>query len=115
MGEQEIIQKIADLQAELERIQAERKAKSCPEPSDEAKAKAKELNPIDDVFFVKMGESPEVCEEIISTVLQFPIKVLRVIPQNTIQNLQGRSVRLDALAEVVVKKSEGECFAHHGK
>ena len=46
-----------------------------------------------------MGESKEVCEEIISTILQFPVKVLRVVPQNTIANIQGRGVRLDAFKE----------------
>ena len=53
-----------------------------------------------------MGESPEVDEEIISTILQFPVKVLRVIPQSTIANLQGRSVRLDVLADVVRVEAE---------
>ena len=70
------------------------------EPSAEAVAQARELNPIDDIFFNKMGESAEVCEEIISAILQFPVKVLRVVPQNTIASLQGRGVRLDALADV---------------
>ena len=48
-----------------------------------------------------MGESAEVCEEIISAILQCPMKVLRVVPQNTIASLQGRGVRLDALADAI--------------
>lgn len=74
--------------------------------SDEARAQAKKQNPIDDIFFGKMGESPEVCEEIISAILQAPVKVSRVIPQNTISNLQGRGVRLDALADVYAVEAE---------
>ena len=70
------------------------------EPSAEAVAQARELGPIDDIFFNKMCESAEVCEEIISALLQFPVKVLRVVPQDTIASLQGRGVRLDALADV---------------
>ncbi|MCR5686051.1 MAG: hypothetical protein K6G81_11675 [Lachnospiraceae bacterium] len=71
------------------------------EPSPEAIAQAREMNPIDDIFFNKMGESPEVCEEIISTVLQMPVKVIKVVPQNMIASLQGRGVRLDALADTL--------------
>ena len=70
---------------------------------------ARQLNPIDDIFFNKMGESAEVCEEIISAILQYPVKVLRVIPQNTIASLQGRGVRLDALADAMpVIEAEAE-------
>ena len=101
MTEQEILGQIAMLQARLEEIRAENLRKNRAEPSEEAKAKARELNPIDDIFFNKMGESPEVCEEIISAILQFPVRVLQVIPQNTITSLQGRGVRLDALADVL--------------
>lgn len=90
----ELDMKIAALIARAEAEKPKREA------SEEALAKAKEMNPIDDIFFNKMAESAEVCEEIISAVLQVPVKVLRVIPQNTIASLQGRGVRLDALAEV---------------
>ena len=76
------------------------------EISEKARAEAKKLRPISSIFFAKMAESSEACEEIITTVLQFPIKVLQVIPENTITNLQGRGVRLDALAEVIVVEAE---------
>ena len=59
------------------------------EISEKAKAKAKELNPIHSIFFSKMGESPEVDEEIISAILQIPVKVLNVITESTLANLKG--------------------------
>lgn len=55
-----------------------------------------ELNIIDDTFFHKMVEDIGFCEEMLSTVLQQKIIVESVIPQNSIKNLQGRSVILDA-------------------
>ena len=101
MTEEEIIQQIELLQDQLAKLQAEKQSAQEIQPSPEAIEQAKQLNPIDDIFFNKMGESTEVCEEIISTILQYPVKVLRVIPQNTIASLQGRSVRLDALADAI--------------
>ena len=55
-----------------------------------------QLNIIDDVFFQKMAEDIGFCEELLSTVLQQKVIVEEVIPQNSIKNLQGRSVILDA-------------------
>ena len=101
MTEEELIQQIEMLQDQLAKLQAEKQLEQEIQPSPEAVEQAKQLNPIDDIFFNKMGESTEVCEEIISTILQYPVKVLRVIPQNTIASLQGRSVRLDALADAI--------------
>ena len=89
MTEEEIVRQIEILQDQLVKLQAEKQSESEKQPSPEAVEQAKQLNPIDDVFFNKMGESPEVCEEIISTILQYPVKVLRVVPQNTIASLQG--------------------------
>ena len=101
MTEQEITRQIEVLQIQLEEMRTESHAGSRTEPSEEVKEQAKTLNPIDDIFFNKMGESPGVCEEIISAILQFPVKVLRVVSQDTITSLQGRGVRLDALADVM--------------
>lgn len=56
-----------------------------------------ELNIIDDSLFQKMAEDMGFCEEMISTILMQKIKVIRVTPQNSVKNLQGRSVILDAL------------------
>ena len=101
MTEEEILLQIAILQEKLEEIKSAKQSEKETRPSFEAFEQAKQLNPIDDIFFNKMGESSEVCEEIISTILQCPVKVLQVIPQNTIASLQGRGVRLDALADAL--------------
>ena len=61
---------------------------------------ARQLNIIDDTLFQKMAEDPEFCEEMISTVLEQKVIVKEVKPQNSIKNLQGRSVTLDALCEL---------------
>lgn len=64
--------------------------------------------PIDDTFFEKIAEDPEVCEELLQVILEEPkLKVLEVIPQKSVKNLQGRSVRLDALC----KRGNG-CFSN---
>lgn len=59
-----------------------------------------QLNIIDDTLFQKMAEDPEFCEEMISTILQQKVIVKTVTPQNSVKNLQGRSVVLDALCEL---------------
>lgn len=60
--------------------------------------KIKRFRPIDDVFFEKIAEDPEVCEEILQVIIgDKDLKVVEVIPQKSVKNLQGRSVRLDAL------------------
>ena len=56
-----------------------------------------ELNIIDDTLFQKMAEDPEFCEEMISTILGEKVIVKEVTPQNSVKNLQGRTVVLDAL------------------
>ena len=58
-----------------------------------------QLNIIDDTLFQKMAEDIDFCEEMISTIMEQKIKVKKVVPQNSIKNLQGRSVVLDALCE----------------
>ena len=55
------------------------------------------LNVIDDALFQKMAEDKEFCEEMISTILEQKITVLEVTQQDSIKNLQGRSVVIDAL------------------
>lgn len=55
------------------------------------------LNIIDDTLFQKMAEDIGFCEELLSTVLKQKVTVEQVIPQNTVKNLQGHSVILDAL------------------
>lgn len=58
------------------------------------------LNIIDDTFFQKMAEDKEFCEEMLSTIMKQKIKILKVIPQNSVKNLQGRSVILDTFCEL---------------
>lgn len=58
---------------------------------------AEELNIIDDALFQKMVEDIGFCEEMISTILRQKITVKKIVSQNSIKNLQGRSVVLDAL------------------
>lgn len=55
------------------------------------------LNVIDDTLFQKMAEDIGFCEELLSTVLGQKVIIEEVIPQDSIKNLQGRSVILDAL------------------
>lgn len=60
--------------------------------------KVKKLRPIDDVMFQKLAESNEVCQEMLRVILNDKNLIVRnVIPQDSIGNLFGRSVRLDAL------------------
>ena len=60
--------------------------------------KVKDLRPIDDVFFEVLADDVEVCQEILSTILEDPnLVVKKVTVQNSKRNLYGRSVRLDAL------------------
>ncbi len=84
MTREEIQRQITELQAMLAEPEAPVQEGTVREPSPEAIAQAREMNPIDDIFFKKRGESPEVCEEIISTVLQMPVEVIKVVPQNMI-------------------------------
>ena len=60
----------------------------------------KALIPMDDVMFQKMCEDIKTCKEIISTILAEDVTVVEVTPQDSIMNLQGRSVRLDCLCRL---------------
>ena len=72
---------------------------------EQAKNKVKELTPMDNNFFQKIAEDINSIEEIIQVILQNKtLKIVKVIPQNDIKNLQGRSVVLDALCEDESKK-----------
>ena len=63
-----------------------------------------QLNIIDDTLFQKMAEDIGFCEEMLSTILGKPVTVKEVTPQNSVKNLQGRSVVLDALCVSENKK-----------
>ena len=58
------------------------------------------LVPIDDAMFQKMCEDIATCQEMISTFLEDDVTVIEVVPQDSIMNLQGRSVRLDCLCRL---------------
>lgn len=83
---------------------------------NEIRERVERLNIIDDTLFQKMAEDIGFCEEMISTVMNESVKVMQVIPQDTIKNLQGRSVIVDALCEkqdgtfinVEVQKSDND-------
>ena len=60
----------------------------------------KALVPMDDAMFQKMCEDIATCQEMISTFLADQVTVIEVIPQDSIMNLQGRSVRLDCLCRL---------------
>ncbi len=65
---------------------------------EEKKRQVEEFRPIDDVFFEVLADDPEVCEEILRTILEDKeLTVEEVIVQKSIKNIYGRSVRLDAL------------------
>ena len=65
------------------------------------------LRPIDDAFFQKLMEDRTVCQEMLRVILEEPdLTVEKVVPQNSIRNLQGRSVVLDALC----RRADGSYF-----
>ena len=58
----------------------------------------RKLRPIDDVFFTKLAEEPEFCQETLRIVLEMPdLEVVEVLPQKTLRNIKGRSVIVDVL------------------
>lgn len=59
------------------------------------------LNVIDDVFFHKVAEDAEVCEEILRIILEMPqLKVIKCQVQRFLRNNGAHSVILDALCEL---------------
>ena len=72
-------------------------------PSDAVFKIARNAGPLDDVFFAKIGEDLQAIEEIISTILNVPVKVKSAVPQFTITNIGSRGVRLDNYAEIIAE------------
>lgn len=65
---------------------------------EQKKERVKNFRPINDVFFEVVADDTEVCQEILSTILEDDaLTVEDVIVQKSIRNIYGRSVRLDAL------------------
>ena len=100
MEKYDIEKRISELEAELKTLRTMQKPKPKSTPGPEIRAAARTLVPMDDVMFTKMAEDAATCEEVISTILGVRVRVLDVISQSTIANLQGRGVRLDALADI---------------
>ncbi len=68
--------------------------------STEQQAIIKQLNVIDDVFFHKIAEDKDVCEEILRIILQKPhLKVIDAQTQRFLRNIGAHSVILDLLCE----------------
>lgn len=67
---------------------------------NKSKEIVEKLNIIDDILFQKMAEDKDFCREMISTILEQKVKVIEVVQQNSIKNLQGRSVVLDVLCQL---------------
>lgn len=66
---------------------------------------AKKLNPIDDIMFRKMAEESSFCEEILRVIMNdSDLVVIESHAQWTGQNLQGRSVILDAKCKLSNEK-----------
>lgn len=67
---------------------------------EEQKALVSRLNVMDDIFFQKVAEDPEVCEEILRIILKKPaLKVLSAQPQRFLRNLNAHSVVLDLICQ----------------
>lgn len=68
---------------------------------EEQMALVQSLNVIDDIFFHKIAEDPEVCEEILQIILENPkLKVIQCQVQRFLRNNGAHSVILDALCEL---------------
>lgn len=68
---------------------------------DEQMAFVQKLNVIDDIFFQKIAEDREVCEEILRILLEMPkLKVIQCQVQRFLRNNGAHSVILDALCEL---------------
>ena len=65
---------------------------------EEKREKVAGFNVMDDVFFQKMMEDKEACEELLRIILEDSgVQVIECIPQASLKNLIGKSVILDVL------------------
>ena len=65
---------------------------------EEKKQYVQKFNIFDDSFFEMVAKDKDAVEDILRIILHDPeLIVTKLIPQNSIKNLYGRSVRLDAL------------------
>lgn len=65
---------------------------------EEKKKYVQKFNVFDDTFFEMVAKDKDAVEDILRVILHDPELIFtRLIPQNSVKNLYGRSVRLDAL------------------
>ena len=65
---------------------------------EEKKQYVQKFNVFDDSFFEMVAKNKDAVEDILRIILHDPeLVVTKLIPQNSVKNLYGRSVRLDAL------------------
>jgi predicted transposase/invertase (TIGR01784 family) len=58
------------------------------------------LRPVDDIFFHKLSEKREFCEELLQTILgNEHIKLRENTPQKSLRNVKGKSVTIDLLCQ----------------
>ena len=68
---------------------------------EEKKAFVKKFNVFDDTFFEMVAKDKDAVEDILRIIFHEPeLKVIELIPQSSVKNLYGRSVRLDALCRM---------------
>ena len=67
---------------------------------EEQQTLVSQLNVMDDLFFQKMVEDMDVCEEMLRILLTMPaLKMAQTQPQRFIRNVDAHSVVLDLLCE----------------
>ena len=65
---------------------------------EEQQTLVSQLNVMDDLFFQKMVEDMDVCEEMLRVLLTMPaLKMAQTQPQRFIRNVDAHSVALDLL------------------
>lgn len=89
---------------------------------EEKKQYVQKFNVFDDSFFEMVAKDKDAVEDILRIILHDPaLIVTKLIPQNSIKNLYGRSVRLDALCvtgdgrniDVEVQKEDKDNHVKH--
>lgn len=68
---------------------------------EEKKAFVKRFNVFDDAFFEMVAKDKDAVEDILRIIFHDPeLEIIELIPQSSVKNLYGRSVRLDALCKI---------------
>lgn len=68
---------------------------------EEKKAFVQKFNVFDDTFFEMVAKDKDAVEDILRIIFHEPgLEIIELIPQNSVKNFYGRSVRLDALCKM---------------